>query len=949
MKRKGSLHRVLIFLFGIAWAAHTPAAQPPRQELTVHISWGHAAGASTPYDVRVTGEEVTIADVRGEGLEAGEGEQDGVWRTWAGAGDVDGIVLSVTCNHVTVTSLTDYHVIWRELIAQSDADTARRLTLDAGSRRDRRKLTIALDPDRTRGCSLTIDQLLVHGVFWVPALDLYIAAGDQPASFEEHQQSLEPYRGRRVLDQVDAEPEATYEQYASRWEDMGSPAYVHKSQPAPGHVIALTWDSAIPKYGIDRGAGVWNDYGNPDRFRFWLDAGEYGLAIRDVWRGQQLQDGLPIVTTTLERGGVRYEIEQFAYPLDGPPPERRGDIPLVLMQKVKLTNLVGEPKSVPLAMTHRREFPTGTDINLSITDGVIEETRGGRVLFSVQGLGPEPLQLTSHVEKPGAEAGGTQRGRSAEPAWTAVAEARSAIRLPAGGSLECIVKLPSPVVLPQDRAKLLALDYASARAETVRFWSDYVARGAQFRVPEKAVNDLFRTTLWHALRLPRRHGDAEPGVAIDLPYSNFAYSQQGTPWPVNQAIYVDYMLYDLRGYHAIAAEELLVMYRNNQEPSGRVGGFANWGVYTPSMLYAVAQHYLLSRDAAAFEQLLPPTLKALDWCLSEIRQAPQDAGAASGLVRAPLNDLTGDGVSAFNQAYFYAGLELLGRALRDHGHPRAQECLDAAQAFRQAVTRGFAMAMVQSPLVQLRDHTWTPYVPCDVSTPRRMMDIWYPTDVDTGAVHLLRLKALDAAGLPADALLHDHEDNLYLHGWGMANEPVYNPQATAYLLRDEPKAAVRAFYSYMACAFSHSVYEAVEHRWAWPQYFCPPSTDGAWFDLYRHMLIHERDDQSLLLFPATPRNWLADGRKIEIARAPTYFGRLTALLESRAAQGEIRVEIDLAPGPAPQALLVRVRHPESRTPRLVTVNGQPAAFDAVREWVRLDKPAARQHVIVLSY
>jgi hypothetical protein len=87
----------------------------------------------------------------------------------------------------------------------------------------------------------------------------------------------------------------------------------------------------------------------------------------------------------------------------------------------------------------------------------------------------------------------------------------------------------------------------------------------------------------------------------------------------------------------------------------------------------------------------------------------------------------------------------------------------------------------------------------------------------------------------------------------MANEPVYNPQATAYLLRDDPKAAIRAPYSYMACAFSHSVLEPEEHRWTWGEYFGPPSTDGAWFELYRHRLIHERDDDTLLLLQATPR------------------------------------------------------------------------------------------------
>ncbi len=201
----------------------------------------------------------------------------------------------------------------------------------------------------------------------------------------------------------------------------------------------------------------------------------------------------------------------------------------------------------------------------------------------------------------------------------------------------------------------------------------------------------------------------------------------------------------------------------------------------------------------------------------------------------------------------YAALASLGTALEQIEHPRARECSEAARTFRQSVERAFGAATVRSPLVQLRDHTWVPYVPCEATKPGRRFEQWYPTDVDTGATHLLRLGALPAGSPRGDALLHDHEDNLYLNGWGMANEPVYNPQATAYLLRDDPKAVIRVFYSYMACAFSHAALEPVEHRWMWGQYFGPPSTDGAWFELYRHMLIHERDNDTLLLLQATPR------------------------------------------------------------------------------------------------
>ena len=120
------------------------------------------------------------------------------------------------------------------------------------------------------------------------------------------------------------------------------------------------------------------------------------------------------------------------------------------------------------------------------------------------------------------------------------------------------------------------------------------------------------------MRLPRRHDDGR----IDLPYSNFAYGQTGTPWPVNQAVYVDYMLYDLRGYHGIATEELAVIYRTNQESNGRVGGCANWRVYTPGMLYAAAQNYLLSSDRQTSTNCCQrPSAHSTGRC-SQLRRAP---------------------------------------------------------------------------------------------------------------------------------------------------------------------------------------------------------------------------------------------------------------------------------------------------------------------------------------
>jgi hypothetical protein len=515
---------------------------------------------------------------------------------------------------------------------------------------------------------------------------------------------------------------------------------------------------------------------------------------------------------------------------------------------------------------------------------------------------------------------------------------------------EIVFKLASPVIPANEVSELAALDFNRSRNAIIRYWEDWLARGAHFEVSEKAVNDLFRANLWHALFLPRHRRD-EKGVArIDLPYSNFAYGQYNADWPINHAVYVDYMIHGLRGYFDVAEAEFAAMYQTQQQPDGRVAGYANWGVYTPSMLYSIAQNFLLSGDRASFERLLPASLKALDWSLGEVAKGRQN-NEAPGLIIAPLNDLTKKSRAwAFPNAYFVAGLDRFAQALSVYGHPRGKEVADTANQMHADVQRAFARASVRSPVVQLADGTWINYVPCDAMTPRRLLDLWYPTDVDTGPLHLSRLAALDPQGWLATAMLHDHEDNQFFKQWGMANEPVYNQQATAYLLRDEPEAAIRAFYSMMACAFSHHQLTPLEHRWAWGQYYMPPSTDGAWFELYRRMLIRETDEDALLLCQAAPRKWFKDGKRISVQAAPTYFGALSFNVDSQIGQSRIAVTIEVPNRKPPKMLLTRLRHPAKKPIRSAEVNGQDwPDFDLNQEWVRIPEPVAKRYRIVVNY
>src|SRR5690606_32878694 len=310
----------------------------------------------------------------------------------------------------------------------------------------------------------------------------------------------------------------------------------------------------------------------------------------------------------------------------------------------------------------------------------------------------------------------------------------------------------------------------------------------------------------------------------------------------------------------------------------------------------------------------------------------------------------GERAWAFTQAYYVGGLQIFAKALSMYNHPRAEEVNQVAAKMKKDVEREFSRSSVKSSVVQLADGTWINYVPTDAMTPRRLMDEWYPTDVDTGPLHLSRLGALDPYSWLTTAMLNDHEDNLFLDNMGAANEPVYVQQANAYLLRDESKAVIRSFYSLMACGFSHEQYSPLEHRWAHGQYYGPPSTDGAWFEIYRKMLLNEMGYDTLMIGQAIPRDWLKDGKRIEVKSAPTYFGEVSFSIEGLSSKNEIKATVNLSERNPPKELLVRFRHPDEKPILSVVVNGEVwEDFDVKKEYVKIPNAGESKYIITAQY
>lgn len=946
MSKKRHLQWVAITILG--WAggvllscrASAQTQTTGTENVRIKFSFGHKAPARSARFVQLAGASpgVVVEKVSGSQTE----KNDHVTSTSAilncGNGDIDELVANVSYRKPTaplrkLAGWKDGYAVnddamWGYLMENGSPGQSTRLKDDQWNKPDAPLLTVRLNEEGTQGFSIALEQLLKHGAMWLPNWDVFVTLADKPVDFKVHLASLQ---GQRVLNAVAQEPDASLEAFNRLWPDFGNPlqwdvSWQTRWMGTTGHLtVTAAAHGSIYKFAVDRWGNIRPDFASPHKFRLDLNWKE------SIWKRQRIDNGLPVIITNLEKSDQQATIEQFASPLIDLSATIRGYIPSVMFSKVKIS---GKPGAFHFGIGYHNEWK-GHELEVVQQQDkwIITDKQTGNIFLVIEaGKG-----FIVKPEDPVPDKNGQQ-----------IALTISGV-LTEGESREFVVKLPSPAIVPAELERLGHLTYATAREKTEDYWEGWLAQGATFNVPEQAVNELYRANLWHALILPRHTLDIDGKDHMDLPYANTAYGQRNADWPINQSVYVDYMIYGLRGYDKVAYDEYTAMFKSQQQKDGRIGGFANWGVYSPGQLYAIAQNFLLSGNKEQFEQLLPNALKALDWCLAQVAKSNEGANR-TGLILGPLNDLTNEEREwAFNQAYYVGGLEMFAKALAAYSHPRAGEVKGIAEKMKADVVKEFARGSVKSPVVQLADGTWVNYVPTDALTPRRMMDQWYPSDVDTGPLHLTRLGVIDANSWLTTAMLNDHEDNLFFKNQGAANEPVYVQQATAYLLRDKPKAVIWAFYSLMACGFSHEQFTSLEHRWAWGQYYGPPSTDGAWFEIYRRMLINEWGNDTLMIGQAIPRNWLQNGKEIEVKNAPTYFGEVSLRIDGINSDNEIKAEIAIPDRHLPKQLLIRFRHPEGKVIKSVMVNGKRwKDFDTEKEYITISEPSGK-YVITAKY
>lgn len=169
--------------------------------------------------------------------------------------------------------------------------------------------------------------------------------------------------------------------------------------------------------------------------------------------------------------------------------------------------------------------------------------------------------------------------------------------------------------------------------------------------------------------------------------------------------------------------------------------------------------------------------------------------------------------------------------------------------------------------------------------------------------------------------------------------------AHALIQHDEVRRALLLLYSDMAHQYTRGTWTAPETRDVFADNSAAPYCTPAQLivPLITRWLLVFDDPQSdiLWLAKATPRDWLADGKRIKISNARTRWGALSYSLTSHLQQRTIDAHVTLPASPFPAEIRIRLRTPDGYRIQHVTLNNKSYSdFDPQSETITLPAAAA---------
>jgi hypothetical protein len=481
------------------------------------------------------------------------------------------------------------------------------------------------------------------------------------------------------------------------------------------------------------------------------------------------------------------------------------------------------------------------------------------------------------------------------------------LALAAGESKSIDLAVPYYPFPQQAGQELADLRIDDELAHFKAFWSRELNQNAEFDVPEARIRDGYRACVANNLLLT----DRDPQTGVLMPHPD-ATSYEAV-WSGDSGVIIQAM--DRAGYHK-EAESMLDYFLARQgrvKPEGDVQsaeGFFNgdvdlrWMNQNGFILWAMSEHYKLTRDEPWLRRVAPQLIKGCDWILRErsrtkVTENGQKVRHYGLLPKGRPSDLYIWDNWYWTDTYSYMGLRgtaevLAAVGMKDEAARLAAEADDYKACILDSVERSI------DPKVKPTFVPPSPYRPGPPSFDF-YNETWYTI---CSPIYMVEAGLLDARGEKVAGLEY------WLEKYGLYTglpafmsgsiDPyyVYN-QSLTQLLKNEPAKFAWTLYSLNAYAMGPGTYCTIEGQnlltgsngESWDANRQPHMhSNSRYMDLVRIALLLE-DGQTLHLLAGAPRGWLADGQLTMVKRAPSYFGEVNFTAHSRVASGEIVFKI----------------------------------------------------------
>jgi hypothetical protein len=196
-----------------------------------------------------------------------------------------------------------------------------------------------------------------------------------------------------------------------------------------------------------------------------------------------------------------------------------------------------------------------------------------------------------------------------------------------------------------------------------------------------------------------------------------------------------------------------------------------------------------------------------------------------------------------------------------------------------------------------------------------------------GPIYLIFQEVVDPKEPAADFLLNFHNDLMTVRNTAFS-QPYYSRHPVSHLRRGEVKSFLKSYYNTVASLADRQTYTFWEHY-----FFASPhkTHEEGWFLMDSRWMLYMEQGNTLDLLPGIPRKWMENGKRIGLKRVATYFGPVSLEVESKLEQNVIQATVECSSNRLPNAVSVRIPHPQGL--KAVSVKG--GVYDAATERVRI--------------